>query len=197
MSIAARYNNIEIPNRIVCSQSTVRHVIGATLRDVAMPVTFTPFASVEPCTARCRFCSEALVYKHSTRLSATLRPASDYGRKLRRVLAELRGLRVGLSLSGLEATSNSEWLLDVLAAAEEHVRSGGEFVERVLYSNGTGLAEESSQDSVSVLHALQRIALTRVEMSRHSLHQERNDAIMRFNAGVAIRSNDVFERTVR
>ncbi len=172
---------------------TVEHPIGAELRTVAQPVTFTPFASVRPCTARCRFCSEALVHDDTVRLSATLRPGPTYAARLRDVLSELRGLPMGLSLSGLEATDDAPWLLDVLDAAEDHLRAGGTFDDRVLYPNGTGLSRETTQ--AALVPRLMELGV-RLEISRHHPDQARNDAIMRFRRGVAVADQRAFEATL-
>ncbi len=45
---------------------------------MAQPITFTPFASARPCSARCVFCSETLVHRAVRLLSASLRPQPDY-----------------------------------------------------------------------------------------------------------------------
>jgi hypothetical protein len=177
------------------SQIVAQHSIGGETRKIAMPVTFTPFASVKPCTARCQFCSEALVHKEATVLSASLRPKSTYGHQLRRAFQELRGLSVGLSLSGLEATAEKAWFLDVLQAAIEHEKAGGQFDEKILYSNGTGLAVAPGNQEV--LKVLEDLELTRIEMSRHSPDLKRNDAIMRFRDQVAVSQLPNFEIAVR
>ncbi|MEO0811954.1 MAG: hypothetical protein AAFY60_03760, partial [Myxococcota bacterium] len=41
------------------------HRFGSVTRPVALPVTFTPYAAAQPCSARCRFCSETLVPQHA------------------------------------------------------------------------------------------------------------------------------------
>ena len=72
-------------------------------------LTFTPYANPTLCNAHCRFCSEELSRKNQTTLTAQ-RVIKDYPRYfegLRKALADLATLRqVGLSLSGLEATSD-------------------------------------------------------------------------------------------
>ncbi len=191
-----RFRELDVETTIVKSQSFQRHSVRGVARDFALPITFTPFASVAPCTARCKFCSEALLYKHATQLSASLRPGAGYGAQLRSVFSELRGLPLGLSLSGLEATMGVDWLLDVLQASREFQGEGGEFDEKILYSNGTGLAPQVDS-SREVLMALASLGLDRVEMSRHSPDQLRNDAIMNYRPGVAVAATEVFESAVR
>lgn len=163
---------------------------------VALPVTFTPFASVEPCTARCTFCSETLIYKHSTQLSANLRPGTQYMDQLAQALAYVREVPVGVSLSGLEATSQPEWLLDVLDVLQDNQKQGGIYDEKILYTNGTGLAPDRT-DAVRLLQRLRELNWSRLEMSRHSVDQKANDLIMRYRKNVSVQNNSVFEETVR
>jgi len=168
---------------------------GQTWR-VALPVTFTPFASAQPCSARCVFCSETLRPWDSGRLSAALRPGPGYQEGLARALAALRGLPLGISLSGLEATDVPEWLLGVLEVLEQHERHPQGLVEeKVLYSNASGLCEETS--GAVLLPRLARYGLTRVEVSRHHPVAARNDAIMRFRPGQPVARQAVFESAVR
>lgn len=172
----------------------VTHVIGGASVRVAQPVTFTPFASARPCSARCVFCSETLRPRGGGRLSASLRPGPGYFDGLRRVLSELRGLPVGYSLSGLEATDDPDWLEPVLDLLQEHA-ARSLVRERVLYTNAAGLARETS--GVRLLPRLAAFGLTRAEVSRHHHRPERNDPIMRFRPGRPIRDPAVFERAVR
>ena len=162
---------------------------------VAQPVTFTPFASVRPCSARCVFCSETLWHKDARILSASLRPGPSYFDGLAAVLDALRGLP-SVSLSGLEATDDADWLCRVLDQIDERAGAAGGLVleEKVLYSNGAGLARETT--GARLLPRLKEFGLTRVEASRHHHTQAGNDAVMRFRPGKAIRALEVFERTV-
>ena len=163
---------------------------------VAQPVTFTPFASVRPCSARCVFCSETLWHKDARILSASLRPGPSYFDGLAAVLDALRGLPFGISLSGLEATDDADWLCRVLDQIDERAGAAGGLVleEKVLYSNGAGLARETT--GARLLPRLKEFGLTRVEASRHHHTKAGNDAVMRFRPGKAIRALEVFERTV-
>ncbi|MFX7620792.1 hypothetical protein ABTJ52_20545, partial [Acinetobacter baumannii] len=77
-----------------------RWEIGGRTVQIAQPVTFTPYASAQPCSARCRFCSETL--DEGGPHAAALRPGPQYGAQLRQALAALRGLPLSWSLSGLE-----------------------------------------------------------------------------------------------
>jgi hypothetical protein len=76
------------------------------------------------------------------------------------------------------------------SASEEHEADGGIFLDKILYSNGTGLGDPS------LLEALQRVRLSRIEMSRHSLDNAKNNAIMRFRNGVAVKETLQFEANI-
>jgi len=102
---------------------------------------------------------------------------------------------MGLSLSGLEATSDAAWLLGVLRVFAEHERDGGRLTTRVLYTNGSGLCAETT--GATLLPALVAAGLTRVELSRHAVDPARNAAIMRFRPGVAVAEARVFEAMAR
>ena len=169
-------------------------VIGGQSRAFALPVTFTPFASVRPCSARCVFCSETLVHKRARILSAQLRPGPGYFAGLAGALDALGGVPMGISLSGLEATDDAPWLLRVLETIAVHEANGGTLEEKVLYSNGNGLARGTSGGRL--LPALARFGLTRIEMSRHHWRQAVNQDIMRFREGEIIRDQAVFEETL-
>lgn len=169
--------------------------LGGVSREFAQPLTFTPYAAATPCTARCRFCSETFVPRGEPTTSAALRPGPGYFTALARVLTELRTLPMGLSLSGLEATSDPTWLSAVLATFADHLRAGGCLDERVLYTNGSGFADRETGEAL--VAALAAIDLTRVELSRHALGTAENDAIMRFRPGVAIRDRDTFTAVAR
>lgn len=170
------------------------HPITGVAHRFAQPLTFTPFASARPCSARCVFCSETLQHREATVLSASLRPRPDYATGLRRALGELRGLPIGLSLSGLESTDDADWLLAVLAALAEHA-AVSPVEERVLYTNAAGLAR--AEGRARLLPALAALPLTRAEVSRHHFDAARNDAIMRFRPGEAVREDGAFTAAVR
>ena len=163
-------------------------------KKVARPITFTPFASVEPCTARCHFCSETLIYKKATQLSATLRPGKDYFPLLKNAYYSTSEIPKGLSLSGLEATSDVDWLLQVIEASAESERKFQPFDDRVLYTNLTGFTRERS---LELLKALQDFNLTRAEVSRHSHIEKNNQEIMNFRPGISVKLNSVFEDGLR
>lgn len=185
--------NLEVISRMA-PERLLTYAIGGRNRLVAQPITFTPFASARPCSARCAFCSETLVHRQARQLSASLRPKANYFDGLRCVLRELRALPLGISLSGLEATDDAAWLLGVLDVLEEHARAGGIVEDKVLYTNTAGLARETTGNVL--LPRLREYGLTRAEVSRHHWEQDANDRIMRFRRGQAVREQAVFERTV-
>jgi hypothetical protein len=174
------------------SEPAYREVeVGGRLRRFVLPLTFTPFASARPCSARCVFCSETLVHKDAGLLSASLRPRPGYFTALAAALAALRPLPLGLSLSGLEATDDAVWLETVLDVLGNHEAAGHPFVEKVLYSNGAGLAAPDNGERL--IARLVAFGLDRIELSRHHEEAAANDAIMRFRAGVLVRTQVSFE----
>lgn len=154
-------------------------------------LTFTPYANPTPCNAHCGFCSEELLRLDATRLSAkhVIGDHDRYFEGLDRAWRELEGFPMGLSLSGLEATSHPEWLLRLLTLLENH---GPLFPLRVLYTNGSGLA-----DDARLIPALARARFDRVELSRCHFDEAVNHRVMRFDKGVAVRARETFEGTVR
>lgn len=177
-------------------RSRTHHAFGASQREVAHPVTFTPFASAKPCSARCTFCSETLVHDEARVLSASLRPRATYMRELADCMRVLEGLPIGYSLSGLEASDDADWLEGVLDVLDAHGERSP-VAERVLYSNGNGLARTST--GARLLPRLRAFALTRVEMSRHAVDEHANDRIMRFPDAphVHVKKRAQFEDTLR
>lgn len=160
----------------------------------AQPLTFTPYAAARPCSARCRFCSETLRPVHGGTMAARLRPAADYFATLEQALAAVRGIPMSWSLSGLEASDDEAWFLQLLEtlAAEEH--RGAVIDERVLYSNGAGLARARGGE---LIDALRRFGLSWIELSRHHPDTARNQAIMRFRPGEPIADAGTFTGTAR
>jgi len=137
------------------------------------------------------FCSETLVPKEGGLLSATLRPRPNYFAALAAALAALGPLPLGLSLSGLEATDDAAWLEGVLDVLGRHEEEGHPFVEKVLYSNGAGLLAPDTGERL--IARLADFGLDRLELSRHHQDATPNDAIMRFRAGVSVRTQACFE----
>jgi len=186
---------LPIDVRLPSEKKTVRRSISGVDVRVALPITFTPFVSVNPCSARCRFCSETLVHRDATTLSAALRPGRHYFDDLGRALLALGDLPLGLSLSGLEATDDAPFLRRLLACFDEHVVAGGVIRERVLYSNANGLTRE--KDGQALIAYLARFGIDRVEISRHHPQQAAIAAIMRFFPQSPAGQQAAFEQAVR
>lgn len=154
-------------------------------------LTFTPYANPTPCNAHCAFCSEELLREDANRLTAkTLILDHDrYFEGLDRAWSELSGFPMGLSFSGLEATSEPAWMLRLLALLDRHPHL---FPERVLYTNGTGLCTDDR-----LLPALARAQFSRIELSRCHFDERTNHRIMRFDLAQPIRRAAMFEQTVQ
>ncbi len=162
---------------------------------VALPVTFTPYASTRPCSARCVFCSENLRKQDAGVHSSRLRPSDSYFSELSHALAALRGLPMGISLSGLEMTDDPAWFQRLLEVLQYHERDRQPFTEKVLYTNGAGLGSGSQR--APLLASISRFGVERIEWSRHSHRQAQNDRIMRFRPEARVAENSCFERSVR
>lgn len=153
-------------------------------------LTFTPYANPVPCNAHCSFCSEELQRVDADRLTAQrlITDRARYFSGLARAWEELAGFEMGLSLSGLEATADPSWLRELLALVRAHAAL---FPERVLYTNGSGLAVDPA-----LVDELSRAGFHRVELSRAHLDEATNHRIMRFDRDQPIRAARVFEDTV-
>lgn len=157
-------------------------------------LTFTPFANAVRCTAHCAFCSEELQRYDGHQLTAK-RLIDDYPAyfgRLREVLLPFRGWPLGLSLSGLEATAEPQWLRELLACLTQLEAEGVVFDEKVLYTNGSGFVT-----SPDLGLALQEFNLSRLELSRCHDDEAVNQQIMRFNRNQPIRHNVIYAHTVR
>ncbi|MEL7252415.1 MAG: hypothetical protein AAFO03_28655, partial [Bacteroidota bacterium] len=94
---------------------------------------------------------------------------------------------IGLSLSGLEATSDPLWLLQLLAL----INSNGNatlFNEKVLYTNSSGLYNHPD-----VVQELVNTNFSRLEVSRCHYDDEVNQKIMFFNRNEPVYRNEYFE----
>lgn len=176
------------------NKTYVQHQFGEKEHTVSLPVTFTPFASAKNCSARCVFCSETLIFKEASRLSASIRPDAGYFAGLQKALKALKGLRIGISLSGLESTDDPDWLLQTIALLSDFEAST-QVDEKVLYTNASGLAQRTH--GKILIPALRAFKLTRAEISRHHFDSAQNNRIMRFRDpnGVALQSE--FEPTLK
>lgn len=169
------------------------HTLAGRALRFAQPLTFTPYAATQPCSARCGFCSENLRDDAAPgRAAATLRPGPRYFEHLGEALRALRGVPLSYSLSGLESTDDGDWfveLLRTLRAADD-----GPLVEgSVLYTNGAGLAREPAR----LLAALEAFDLGWIEWSRHHDDAVVNQRVMRFRDGLAIAHDDGLSAALR
>ncbi len=106
---------------------------------------------------------------------------------------------LGFSLSGLEQTDDPDFFEAVLDAIGTHRAAGAPIDDVVLYSNGAGLARETTATPEDAgRRLLPRLAeVTRVELSRHAATHDANQAIMRFRPGVPVADRTVFERVAQ
>lgn len=156
------------------------HAIAGKLHRFARPLTFTPYASKQPCSARCRFCSETLQEtSDSGPMAAALRPGSRYFDSLGKALRALQGVPLSYSLSGLESTDDPDWLCELLDTLQAAGNAGPTAEGSVLYTNGAGLANHGER----LLSALAEFDLSWIEWSRHHDAEAPNDRIMRFRDG--------------
>lgn len=171
-----------------------RHTLAGRELRLGRPLTLTPYASAKPCSARCLFCSETLVDDTAAGpMAAALRPGPAYFDGLRRALLALRDVPLSYSLSGLENTDDPDWLLRLLETLRCAPGAGPRIEERVLYTNGAGLADHADR----LLPALHAFGLSWLEWSRHHDHADANQAIMRFRAHERIAGQAVFEAALR
>lgn len=157
-------------------------------------LTLTPFANATPCNAHCRFCSEELRRKHQAHLTAE-RIIGDYGEyfaALSNALADLAPLQhLGLSLSGLEATSEPLWLLELLELLSSATPRPA-FNEWVLYTNGSGLYTHPE-----LISALEQAQFDRLELSRCHYDEAKNQRIMYFNRNQPVHKNQAYEELMQ
>ena len=168
--------------------------IGERTWRVAQPVTLTPYAAVQPCSARCRFCSENLRENGDTGTHASLlRPGMNYFNQLQTALMALRGLPLSYSLSGLEMTDHRDWFLRLLDCLSSHAAVSP--VEgRVLYSNGAGLT--ALGEDAALAAAIRSFTFDWVELSRHHPDTVTNQQIMRFRSREGVMITDQFRECV-
>lgn len=168
-----------------------RHSLGGREYQFAQPLTLTPYASVKPCSARCHFCSENLRRPGAIAASG-LRPDPRYFTGLRRALGALRGLPRSYSLSGLEASDDADWLLQLLTCLSDPVDLV-DVEQRVLYANGAGLVGPRGAE---LLAALEGFGLSWLELSRHHHEAAANQRIMRFRPGQVVAGEEGLRKLV-
>jgi molybdenum cofactor biosynthesis enzyme MoaA len=151
-------------------------------------LTFTPFANPVSCNAHCSFCSEELMRSEAHVLTSKrlIRDYPRYFAGLEEAWRALAGFPMGLSLSGLEATAEPVWLARLLELLGD-MRTVTSFQEKVLYTNGSGLARDAW-----IGKSLADAGFDRIELSRAHYNESANQRIMRFNRNEPVMTNDVF-----
>lgn len=156
-------------------------------------LTFTPFANPTRCNAHCRFCSEELQRSGQQNLTSK-RVIDDYEmyfHALEKVLRDLSAIdQIGLSLSGLEATSDPIWLKRLLLLIRE--KYPNLFDEKVLYTNSTGLFTHPE-----LIDDLVETGFDRLEVSRCHFDDETNQRIMYFNRNEPVHQNKNYEPLIK
>lgn len=157
-------------------------------------LTFTPYANPTKCNAHCRFCSEELQRKHQRELTAQ-NIISNYEEYFQGLAAALKDLspitNIGLSLSGLEATSDPIWLLHLLTVINEQ-NEIPRFNEKVLYTNSSGLYKHPD-----LVPALRDANFDRLEISRCHYDDAINQKIMYINRNEPIYQNEAYEKLIK
>ena len=188
---------IDIPNIILREprydqyDRWVNHSIMGQDYVFSQPITFTPYASVKPCSARCKFCSENLRSLFSKQNTSLLRPDSDYFNTLEKALSELQGLPLSYSLSGLEMTDDAAWFSELLTMLSQH-RNVSPIESSILYSNTAGLVGDNNQ----LIDQIAKFNFDWIEVSRHHFDEPVNQRIMRFRQDQNISSNIVFSQVI-
>lgn len=161
---------------------------------IQLPITFTPYAAAQPCSARCWFCSENLRFDDH-KGSNTIKMIDQYHLHLNEVLSKLGSIPLGLSLSGLEFSDVSDWALDTIDSLLDWQKKGGCWTEKALYSNIAGFVDPHIRRLL--VNALKKLKLDRMEVSRHHFDESKNNDIMRFRKNQLIQSNKIFIETIQ
>ena len=185
-------SNVKISTRALFNVQEFQ--INSNIVKVALPVTFTPYASSRACSARCRFCSENLILKKPGTIGQSLRPPEGYHDQLLETLLTLKQIPMGISLSGLEISDDPLWLLKTIDVLMNWEELGGAWTERAAYTNGSGFATE---DCYKLIDALSRLKIDRLEVSRHHFLEDINQKLMRFKDSYKIKAGTVFEKTLK
>ncbi len=175
------------------SSRWAKHVIDQREYTFVQPITFTPYASVKACSARCQFCSENLREVNARLHASQLRPKENYFDMLDEVLSKLKGLPLSYSLSGLEMTDDFNWfisLLDRLAM----FRDASPVENSVLYTNMSGFCD--NKNGLKTIQAVDDFRLDWIEVSRHHFDGAINQNIMRFRPECEAIDNVAFSSTL-
>jgi len=195
-----RERNIALPPVVAREPETlvsdrwVRHIVDKNEYQFIQPITFTPYASVKPCSARCQFCSENLRQKDAVQHASLLRPSRYYFDQLEAALYQLRGLQLSYSLSGLEMTDDVSWFCTLLECLSAH-RDASSVEQSILYSNGAGFS--ATKSSALLMQKISDFDFNWLEISRHHFDDSVNQGIMRFRPEYDIRTNSVFSSVLK
>lgn len=187
--------NIPIIERALDLESYQDFSVFDEIKKIALPVTFTPYASVKPCSARCWFCSENLKTNNSYQRAASLRPTIKYQEQLEKTLRGLTQIPLGLSLSGLEMTDDIEWLIATLDTLSNWCKFGGNWQEKAAYTNAAGFADIHHRKNL--ITKLSAFEFDRFEISRHHFDSLINQDIMNFRDSELIRHSEIFESVIK
>lgn len=150
--------------------------------------TLTPFANAKPCNAHCQFCSEELIPKGKNKPSSKelIIDFDKYFSGLNQLLLDLSNSQINISLSGLEATNEYQWLELFLNLISKYPNIG----EKVLYTNGSGLTD------LETLDLIRSNSFDKIELSRIHDDEKINQEIMYFNKNVSVRNNNTFSTLI-
>ncbi|KAJ6231538.1 hypothetical protein M0813_05611 [Anaeramoeba flamelloides] len=174
---------------------------------ITNPISLTPYAGTVPCSAKCKFCCERLVRNNGELLPFQCAiEDGEYFQILKASLSQLSRIPTSFTMSGLEPTSNREWLIDCLRILRQHEQSNIGMVDsKYLYSNASGFALSSSgsrnrsrqrSTAIDLINSLVDWQPDRIDVSRHHYDPVVNQQIMQFRKGVQIQDQDVFQSTI-
>lgn len=175
------------------SEALKKFKIGDQFYNIQLPITFTPYAAAQPCSARCWFCSENLRFEDHI-ASNSLVMIEEYHHHLDQALGELIKIPLGLSLSGLEFSDVLDWALKTIDCLINWQDQGGQWTEKALYSNLAGFANASNR--INLITHLKMLELDRLEVSRHHYDEYKNKEIMLFRKNQDISKNNIFIETL-
>lgn len=151
-------------------------------------ISVTPYI-YNDCSANCKFCSEQLI--RNGKAMVCNEQASDYAKKLSRILKNLYQNKLFLSLSGKEPSESLEFVELILKCFSDFEKSGGVITDKVMYSNLSGVVNNFNK----VVELIECYGITRIECSRHHYDQDINQSIMRFKES-EIQYNNCFSKLV-
>lgn len=168
--------------------NTLSIVLGNKTYEIREGFTLTPFANAKLCNAHCRFCSEELIPNNKEYPSSKdlITNYQLYFKGFQKLLNDLSKIDLRLSLSGLEATNDYDWLKNLTTSLSSY----NNITEKVLYTNGSGLLDNDT------LELIFQNKFDKIELSRVHYNEIENQKIMLFNKNVAVKENIKFEKLV-